>query len=458
MSGARSSIVGQLNRGVLAAVVTIWMVVSALGAWYAQVEVNEGLDNMLVDTSLRLLHLARHDLDLISAAGQRVRPPTQPGEAALEHDYLMYQVLDAKGRLLLRSDDAPETALELPLRNGFSEIPGWRVYTHIDPALSLVIHAGDSLEHRREAMIETMTMLMLPAMLALPLTALVIRRILRRGLSPLAALAGELEKRHGDDFRPIEASAIEPELKPIVESTNLLLARLGSALRIERTVSANIAHELRTPLSAVRWRLHALLDVELPAHARDAVERAQASLDLLVGRTEKLLQLSRAESGASLTREAVDLSALAGTVLEEFWGRSSLLDRLRLHTPADTDVHARGDFDALGIALRNLVENAIRHGGDGPIDVYVEPPATIRVRDSGPGVSERELDVIRERHVSGGLPTVGFGLGLSIVELVVDRQGGSIAFASPPPGRASGLEVTLALRPSGVSPGDDFHE
>ncbi|EER58742.1 histidine kinase, partial [Acidovorax delafieldii 2AN] len=218
-----------------------------------------------------------------------------------------------------------------------------------------------------------------------------------------------------------------------------------------RALAANAAHELRTPLAAVRLNLQTALGHVPTGAAYTDIQGALQSLDRLSRRCEKLLQLSRAGSGAALAQDRVNLAQVAAAVAQEFWADAALLQRLQLVLPEDDDVWVRGDFDALAIALRNLVENAVRYAPQGPIVLEVALPATCSVRDSGPGLSAEQLGLLQQRHYRDGrtasaLYTPGYGLGLSIVTTIVARQGGSFTLQSPPPGHARGLQVNLHLR------------
>jgi two-component system OmpR family sensor kinase len=284
----------------------------------------------------------------------------------------------------------------------------------------------------------------------LPLIAWRTHRITARGLAPVRELALQIRERTEHDLRPVSLAPLPTELASVGESTNYLLQRLGNALHTERALASNAAHELRTPLATVRLRLQNALSHPLTAAAREEVTFAVDALDQLSRRTDKLLQLSRAEAGAAMARDPVNLAHVAYEVVQQFWVDPVVLDRLHLSTPEDydlDDVTVQGDFDALAMALRNLVENALRHGGKGHVTVSVEAPATLRVTDDGPGASPEHLELLRHRHVRHSQETSGYGLGMSIVTTLMERQRGELILASPPPGRTHGFQASLLLQP-----------
>jgi two-component system, OmpR family, sensor kinase len=217
---------------------------------------------------------------------------------------------------------------------------------------------------------------------------------------------------------------------------------------VERALAANAAHELRTPLTAARLRLQTALDHDL---RRSDVEAALQALHTLAHRAEKLLQLSRAESGASLTRSKVDLVRLAGSVAQEFWQEAGARDRLDLKVPeseTESTPVAMGDFDALAIALRNLVENSLHYAGNSRVLLAVTSDCRLIVRDAGPGVSASELQTLQERHTRHTAEHPGYGLGMSIVANIVAKHRAKLELLSPPPGAATGFEARIVLPPA----------
>lgn len=444
-----TSLASRLSRSLMWAIGGVWLVLAAAGAGMAQYEVNEGMDNALVDTSYRLLDLALHDLQLTQPAGNgrsHKEALVQRGDSSFTDDHMSYQVVNAQREVLLRSSDAPTEAMKVPLNNGFTDLDALRVYTYKHPDFPVFIHIADSLDHRREAMTETLVTLLVPMLLVLPLLAWLVHNITRKGLAEVGVIAAEIGKRNGANLSPLPDSPRPSELQVIADSTNRLLQRLGDALDTEKALAANAAHELRTPLATARLRLHALLAMSLaPAQDTEARKTLESLVDLN-RRAEKLLQLSRAESGAALSGEPVNLAAVAANVVQDFWSDPAMLSQVRLHVPADDDTLVAGDFDTLAIVVRNLIENALRHGAGSSVDVIVEAPATIRVRDAGPGVAADQLAQIRQRHVKNQRNGAGYGLGMSIVATVVARHRGQLVLLSPPPGQPQGFEAQVVLR------------
>jgi two-component system, OmpR family, sensor kinase len=454
MSRAERSLSAHMTWRLLVAIGGVWMLMTAGSAWQARFAMNESMDRTLVDTSHRLLNLAMHDMEPAgNPDANRHWPELVPRDAsAYEDDHIVYQVVSASGKVLLRSKGAPEQPLPVQRVAGFADVPDWRVYTHKHAERPIFIHVAERLSYRHEAALDMVLWLLLPPLGALPLLGLLIGSVTRRGLAPLQHLARQIRQRDGQDLSPIATSALPRELQVITSSTNHLLQRLNDALNTERALAVNAANELRTPLSAALQRLHALLGMNLAPEVRVEAGKGLASLLQLNHRAEKLLQLARAESGAALSIEWVNLEELAGVVMHDFWSLDGLRERLHLYAPAEEDVIALGDFDSLEIVLRNLIENAVRHCTEGDIDIVVEAQAVIRVRDSGPGVPPDALESIRVRQLKHTGESAGEGLGLSIVGAIVDKHGGWLVLSSPPQGRQSGFEALVQLRAACVGP------
>jgi two-component system, OmpR family, sensor kinase len=286
---------------------------------------------------------------------------------------------------------------------------------------------------------------LLPMVFILPALAWIIFRIANRELAAVEHIAEQIETRGGSNLTPIKVCGASVEMNKIAVGTNRLLSKLDEALHAERALAANAAHELRTPLAAAKLSLSTAQSFPMSQESKDALEQLTGSLNTLSIRAEKLLQLSRAEAAATLSQDDVDLSVLALRVTQEFLVNPATQSRLKLELPEDQAVIARGNFDTIAIALRNLIENAFKYAANGVIHVSVISPATLLVRDEGLGVPEADLSKLRTRHVRLSPDQTGYGLGLSIVRTIAEKNNGSLVLRSPPLGFAQGFEAVLRL-------------
>ena len=454
---APTSLSSRLGRILMLWTGSLWLITALGTLWYVRTEVNAVYDSALTESAWRLLDLINHELAEHGpgiALGEAPPPASGDFPLHIEPHHLIYQVTSPQGQLLMRSGDAPIEVLAPEARYGFSEHGGWRVFSLTHPVSQVRIHVADALQHRRHAQLDLMISLLLPLLGLLPVLALLIGYLTRRELASVATLADQIRERSDRNLSPLSSAGLPAELTVIAECSNHLLQRLSDALDTERALAANAAHELRTPLATARLRLQgvqSLLQREQSAAATAGeLQHALDSLQQLERRTEKLLQMSRAESGAALAREPLDLAQVAAAVVQEFWTDPALQSRLQLQVPEHGDALTLGDFDALAILLRNLIENALRHAPGSPISVSVELPARLQVTDKGPGLpSGRRRQLALQRHQRGraqpSTPQPGYGLGLSIVSTIVERQGGLLELISPAPGQDTGLCVRIDL-------------
>ena len=445
----------RISRTLCLVVGVVWVLCASGVAWYVHEEVTEGFDSALVESAKRLLDLVAHEIDEfhggslnLSNTGSVTHQENLTADAVeVEQDYLVYQVIDPSGRMLLRSRNAPKQMLSFNAQGGFERKGAWRSYSLQHPTHKMWVVVADSVKHRHESVVHTVLWLVVPMLALLPLLVILIRWIVELELRSISVYSRELASRGGRNLAPLVVPNLPAELQPVLDSTNHLLVRLDEALHMERALAADVAHELRTPLASARLLLStAASSAELPAQSRQLMEQAMAGLEVLTRRTEKLLQLSRAESSAAMVQEPVLLNKVITAVVDEFGAGA---DRIAWAPVSVPEVHAMTDVDSLAIALRNLIENGLRHGQGSMVTVRVYTQglqACVAVQDDGPGVPLDDLRHIRVRHARADSGSAGFGLGLSIVSGIVSRQGGRLELHSPARGMLRGFEAVIVLR------------
>jgi len=287
----------------------------------------------------------------------------------------------------------------------------------------------------------------IPLLLLLPLLGGATAWVVRSSLAPLQRIAADVQRRDVHTLAPVAAAALPQEVAPLIEALNRLLRRLQAAFATQRAFVADAAHELRSPLTAVRLQLQ-LLDRAPDQSARQqARSELGAAVERAIHLAEQLLTLARNEPRAAgdelqpLTLETAVADGIADSHAQ------ALARDIELSLEAEPGIVVRGDRDALRVLVRNLVDNAVRYtpaGGRVQLRVRQVPTAVLlEVIDSGPGIPavdrERAFDRFYRR---ASAPEGGSGLGLAIVRAIAERHGARVSLGDA---AAGGLQVTLSL-------------
>jgi two-component system OmpR family sensor kinase/two-component system sensor histidine kinase QseC len=304
---------------------------------------------------------------------------------------------------------------------------------------------------------------LLPMLVLLSLLAVAIAAVVGSSLAPLRRLALEVQRRDVHSLTPLAPGALPEEISPLVEQLNALLRRLDAAFAAQRSFVADAAHELRSPLTAVRLQLQ-LLERAPDDAARDEASRSLgAAVERAVHLVSQLLTLARNEPQDARTRELVPLllaEPAAEAVAETHTLAVSRGVELSLDAPGADGVSdaaggvsapsVRGDREALRILVRNLVDNAVRYtpaGGHVEVRIGAEVSgdakraALLQVDDTGPGIPAAERQHAFDRfHRRASADEGGCGLGLAIVQAIAQRHGASVFLEDAPQG---GLRVTV---------------
>lgn len=271
---------------------------------------------------------------------------------------------------------------------------------------------------------EAVASLIVPAVFMVSLTLLICYQAVRRITRPLADLQKELETRTADNLTPIDIHSSTIEIDAVVTALNQLVTRLTTTLENERLFTADVAHELRTPLSGVRLHLELLSK----AHNVD-VAPLVARLDQMMDSVSQLLQLARVGQSFSLGNYQ-HVKLLDDVILPSYDELSTMLDQRQqtlLLPDSAEDVTVRGDATLLRMLLRNLVENAHRYSPKGTtitISLNTDNDAIMAVEDEGPGIDESKCGKLSEAFVRMDSRYGGIGLGLSIVSRITQLHRG----------------------------------
>jgi two-component system OmpR family sensor kinase len=432
-----------------ATVVVFWLGAALLGTAVMREEFDEVFDSALAETGQRLLPLVDDELSLHEGGddGEDDGEPwtIEPGDIPDHDEYLTYQVRSVDGRVLLRSHNADLEPFTAPLVPGYFDTVSDRIYTIAGAGGAIFLQVADPLEHRTEATTEGALALILPLIALIPLSMAAIWLIVRRALAPVTVLRTAIGQRSGMNLDPLEAEGLPAELSGIAFAVDELLRRLRTALEAERQFAANSAHELRTPIAGALAQTQRLI-AELPdGMVQGRARRVEESLVSLARVSEKLLQLARADAGIGLAVEPSDLVPVLRLVVDDLARSTQTGDRIALEIAPGTRVERAVDVDAFAIVMRNLVENALVHGADGPVVVAADARGSFSVRNGSAVVPPERLMDLTGRFKRGDTAARGAGLGLAIAESFSRHMGGHLELHSPAPGQESGFEARLVL-------------
>lgn len=433
----------------LAAIATAlaWLTGGAAVFIGAQQESERLYDDRLADVARVILSFASHEIDEIRQDG-RTDPIHEESAATLDARYA-YQVWSKDGQLLLMSHNAP-TKPFAPLEhiglldNDLDGRPHC-VYALRSADGSMVIQVAED-ESRRDAFFVSVNSWLL---LFLLLSTIILwacnRWMFSHATRALDQSARQLVDRSANDLRPIDADDPPRELVPLLQSINSLFSRFSQTLDSERHFTAAAAHELRTPLAAVRIQAQVAERARSQKEAREALRDLGTCVERASRMIDQLLTLARVESMAP-DRSAfipVRIDLLARQVvadLSHMLGAAEVEIDLRLAPATISAIES-----AVSSLIRNLVDNAIRYtprGGSIVVSTTAgDGPVVLTVEDSGPGVPEAERARVFERFYRiAGSNTEGCGVGLSIVQCVAQVHLARIELASATLG---GLRVTV---------------
>jgi two-component system OmpR family sensor kinase len=420
----------------------LWLLGSITSGMLSVFEVNERLDNSLVEVAQRLVPATTDAL----WQPQTMRTMATQLVSTMDPRALAYQILGPTGSVAMRSENAPETPFVLPMRTGFHNDERYRVYTQTAAAGGYFIEVAEPNMHRHEALHRAIGLSVLPLLFFLPALWLLIRWAVHRSTRSLIQLQQEIGQRDGTNLTPIPDLLMPLELVPIQTAVNRLLDRLQRALANERQFAANSAHELRTPIAAVLAQLQVLSSQLVSTPHAGRATRIVRQVKALGNLTEKLLQFSRTGAGLALKRERIAVMTVLLVLIDDFRRQDGVGKRLQLTQHIDHELILLADIDVLGIALRNLLENAVRYGApDQPIEVVIDHGNRVRVLSGGPVIPSEVLSDLKMPFQRGGSAVPGGGLGLAIVDNIMSQLGGSLQLLSPASGRPDGFEAILTF-------------
>ena len=358
------------------------------------------------------------------------------GSGEQNFDFVV-QVWTADGVRIFES--AEQAALPQLAVLGFADVRArgttYRVFSM--QTSGLVIQVAQDMAARRNMAGSLALRTIAPVALMAPLLMLVVWWVVSRSLAPVARVRKQVASRQADDLSAVSEEDLPDEVRPLVQELNLLFDRVRHAFDAQKHFVADAAHELRSPLAALKLQVQGLQRAP-DAAARDlAVSRLVAGIDRATRLVEQMLALARHEASmaAGAKPQPVDLAEVARLAISDAVAAAQArrIDIGVSH--ADPDAMVSGQPEALRMLLRNLIDNAVKYTPEeGRVDVGIvtlDSGVELSVDDSGPGLPEEERERVLDRFYRSGEPQApGSGLGLAIVKSIADLHGATVTLAA----------------------------
>lgn len=321
----------------------------------------------------------------------------------------------------------------------------WRIYTLREP--SMVIQVAQRSAVRHELAEESAVNTLWPMIVLVPLVWIAVLLVVRRSLRKLNRLGAQVQGIDVSNFHQLSTSGVPIEIRPFIDSINLMIDRLAQSIESERKFISDAAHELRTPLTALQLQADNLQPHIAPGNQERFCE-LRGGITRSGNLIAQLLRLARADAALqadTLTR--VDVSAVVVDAVAEVL---PIAMKRGIDIGADEMASAfvRAVEADIGIAVRNLVSNAIRYTPDGgKVDLSVQirdGMVWIDVTDTGPGIAEELLPRVFDRFFRANTQIEGSGLGLSIVEAIASKCGGAVNLRNRRDGQ-SGIVASIGF-------------
>lgn len=436
--------------------ITITTTLTAIGNYYLdQKDIQEHLDTLMAISALSYQALLGDDLhqrplikiqQTLETIPQKVEsyyqhPPLD--EEPPEHylDKFNFQVWTDGGRLLLHSSNAPKIPLTADT-DGFSDkLIGkqkWRVFTTYNIKAGIRTVLAERYDTRNELGHRIAQDDLYIMLLTFPLSGLLIWIIIGRGLDSLDRVAQEVANRAPSHLEPVDIKEVPEEIKPVIDELNELFFRLKEGFEREKRFAADAAHELRTPLAALKAQAQVALNISNIDEKNLALHKLISSVNRSTHIVQQLLTMSRLVPEAASINDLteVDLPKITREILAMLVP-AAIERQIELEFEPDKNIpYFAGNPTAISILIRNLVDNAIRYcneGGHVVVKVYQQQhEIVLEVQDNGPGIPIELQSRVFERFFRVlGNKSPGSGLGMAIVQQITTLHNGRVILESP---------------------------
>jgi signal transduction histidine kinase len=414
--------------------------ISFKSAWY---EIEEVYDAQLVSFSKVLLQLLEYEL--LEEDGNDDFTILDD-ESALKHKYEKNIALRVwhNNKLITQSNSATNfTNVQAP--PGFSdqiiENEKWRFFVFLEVENNIRVETSERYSIRYELIFDIIASLIIPVIIFIPLVLIIVWRAIKTNLEAVVSISANVDQRNSDDLGPIVFNRLPQEIAPIINAINALFERLSYSFQREKEFTDHAAHELRTPLAAMKTQAQVIQKrMYIDSPVNEDIGYLLDSINRSSNLVNQLLQLSRLQN-TQFTIKKVELSKY---LIETIDNLKKLIKNKNIYLLLNISEHVfiDGDKNSLSVMFKNIIENSIKYTPEnGSITISLFNNGIFSTEDTGPGIDECKHEEVFKRFVRADKTGQdGSGLGLSIVKWIVDAHAATIKLSNAQP---SGLAIEI---------------
>lgn len=441
-----------IRRYLLASLIIALTCGSLLVAVFTYFNAADEIDELYDKNMLEIAETLRSQMDALNLSEYRIRGVVGPSlqTRIKEEQEFLIQVWDKSHASVYTSHRAISFPYQEKRGAHITEFEGrvWRTYGAETP--DFIIQVSQPQKARIRFVREMALHMLFPLLSLIPIVGLFIWLAVGRSLTPLNDISRAITQRSASSLEPISEEHIPIEIKPMVQELNELLVRLSLSLEAQRSFTADAAHQLRTPLTALQLQLGNLKRSKTDEEREQHGGKLQSGIDRATQLVQQLLTLARVEPNVmEATTAPVELCELARDVVRQH-AEMAVQKHIDIGMPRCESVTLSGSTENLRTLLENLLGNALRYtpqGGKVNVCIYESAgDAVMEVQDNGIGIPEGEREQVFERFYRIlGTEVEGTGLGLSIAQNIVRQHGGTIRVSDGIDGKGVNFTIRLPL-------------
>jgi len=431
----------------------IWFASAYISYYNTHEDVHVFIDAHLKQNAQVLLAMSMHELVEQRLLSESNNPVIETADTSLWqsnqiHSQIAFQVWLHNKTLTLRSSNSPNEPMSI-ISAGFDTVVingnPWRVYSATTDDNIITTKVGTQINVHDQIGKSFLERIILPLIFMIPILSFFVWQGINKTLRPLKDMTKDLNQRRTTDLSPIDENKVPKEAKSVIAAINQLFSQLKLTFETEKRFTSDAAHELRTPLAALKTHAEIALQAKDNNEQQKALRHVVQGVNRATRLVEQLLTLARLDPDTGFTNiRRFDLFIAAENVLSNE-AHLAIDKNIEIALAGKRGKFVAGNYDAIGVLMRNLVDNAIRYTPrDGEVEVSIhrrEDTIVLTISDSGPGIPENERTKIFNRfYRSLGTKESGSGLGLSIVTRIAELHNLTISLHTS---KLSGLQIDV---------------